>query len=547
MLLIKRYLSKEVFILALIFLVAFVLRVYLLGDMPSGFHRDEVISGYVGRFILQHGKDPYGNIFPLFFFDKYGDFPPVIPMYFSGISTLILGPTVFATRFPIAVIGSLFIFPIYFLTEELFKRKSTALYASAVTAILPWHIILSRSTAEGILALFFASIGLIFMIKFIKRHTTWHIVLASLCLLLTYLLYPSFRILVPLMVFPLLFLVPVKKKAFYLVSGLVVISIVFTLWISSTVWGIGRLNQTAIYKGDNATNTEKRIEILANEEGTNKVSIVKLFHNKYVLYTQDIISQYLSYYSPQYLFLQGGLPYRYSVPDEGLLLLLFLPFLFLGLINCQTIEKSWRFYILYLLIIAVLPSPLTIDDVPNVHRSLFLIVPLVLLISYGIDVFFRWIPRKAKILSYLCVLIICAIQLIYFLHMYYSHSNAVKSIERGDSNKEAILDVAKNSYHAQMIYMPVHDAFPIYYLFFTNNFSASLIGNLHKMLVVDHVGTTFFTITNCPSTELKPSVLKEKILVLDHTECTSNPQMTTLKTYSRHDGTTSYRLLVTHL
>jgi 4-amino-4-deoxy-L-arabinose transferase-like glycosyltransferase len=139
----------------LIFLLGLLLRLYNLGEMPSGFHRDEVISSYVGRFLLENGKDIYGNPWPLLYVDKYGDYPPVLPMYLSGLATYLFGVTVFAVRFPIALLGALVVFPLFSLAKEIFKDTKIALFSAFILAILPWHVILSRATAEGIVALSF--------------------------------------------------------------------------------------------------------------------------------------------------------------------------------------------------------------------------------------------------------------------------------------------------------------------------------------------------------------------------------------------------------
>lgn len=77
-------------ILACIVIFAGILRLYKLADVPKGFHSDEVLNGYIGRFIIENGTDIYGNPYPWKYFNNFGDYPNVIPMYISGISTFIL-------------------------------------------------------------------------------------------------------------------------------------------------------------------------------------------------------------------------------------------------------------------------------------------------------------------------------------------------------------------------------------------------------------------------------------------------------------------------
>lgn len=143
------------FLLLIIVLLALLLRFYHLSSLPNSVHRDELINAYVGRYILQNGKDLYGNPWPIFYFNKFGDYPPILPMYIMGIATFFFGISEFAMRFPAALMGSLTIIPLYYIAKNIYKSNKIALLSALFLAILPWHIVLSRFSAEGILAVFF--------------------------------------------------------------------------------------------------------------------------------------------------------------------------------------------------------------------------------------------------------------------------------------------------------------------------------------------------------------------------------------------------------
>lgn len=49
-----------------IFCLSFALRLYRLDSLPYNPTEDEILSGYVGRYILTNGVDLYGNSWPLF-------------------------------------------------------------------------------------------------------------------------------------------------------------------------------------------------------------------------------------------------------------------------------------------------------------------------------------------------------------------------------------------------------------------------------------------------------------------------------------------------
>jgi len=115
---IVKWLKNEKILIFLIFLFAAFLRLYNLSSLPFNFHLDEVQSTFVGRYTLLHFRDPYGNFFPLNYFNLFGDYPPIIPMYLSGIATFIFGVNEFAARFPSAFFGALAVFPIYLFTNS---------------------------------------------------------------------------------------------------------------------------------------------------------------------------------------------------------------------------------------------------------------------------------------------------------------------------------------------------------------------------------------------------------------------------------------------
>jgi 4-amino-4-deoxy-L-arabinose transferase-like glycosyltransferase len=529
----------------LIFLLAGSLRVWQLEEMPSGFHRDEVISGYVGRFIFENGQDIYGNFLPLLYVDKYGDYPPALPMYLSGISTLLLGPTVFATRLPIAIVGTLLLIPFFFLAKNIFKDTRIALFSVFILAILPWHIMLSRATSEGTVALTIVVWGLLHLVQAIHNQKPKYLIAALLLMGLTYLLYPSYRILVPLMLLPVPFLFTFHKLNKRLLLGGIACLIGLTLFIASTPWGLGRYDQTSVFGEQGRVIIQPRIAILAQEEGSNNVPTVKAYHNKYIMQGREIMEQYVNYFSPQYLFNAGGLPYRYSVSDQGLFYLITIPLLLLAVIFSNTVKKRIGLFLFYLLLISPLPAPLTIDDVPNVHRTLFMIVPLTLLASFGlfrfIDMFKKgWIKHGIMLI----VIVVFCIELIYFLHMYYHHANAVKSFDRGDTNKELISYVIDQRKNFDTVYIPVHDVFPFYYLLFTNNFDRSIVDKTKKNLLIWNLDNITFTDTYCPAKDVLKEIPNKKILVIEREECRKDERFIEVKKFVRHDGTTSYRFFV---
>jgi len=162
---------KKIKFLSLFFLIllALFLRFYKLDKVPNSLHLDEIANVYTGRFILDNKVDLYGNKFPLFYFDKFGDYPPVIPMYIQAIGTYIFGVNDLGSRGITAILGCLIIIPVFFIVLMIFNNLKTAFFAGLLVAILPWQIVFARQSAEAVIASFFYFFGIWLLFNFINK------------------------------------------------------------------------------------------------------------------------------------------------------------------------------------------------------------------------------------------------------------------------------------------------------------------------------------------------------------------------------------------
>ncbi len=544
-----RNLKREHIILLCIFLLAVLFRFYNLGQTPLYFHQDEVMNGYVGRFVLLNGKDIYGNSWPLLYFNRFGDYPPILPMYLSGIATFIFGVNEFAVRFPSAFFGSLLIFPAFFLGKLIFQDFKTALFSSFIIAIFPWHIVLSRATAEGILGLTVFFVALLMILKGIKEKNRSLVLFSLIPFFITYFLYPSFRVLTPLALFPTPFLIGKNTKRIRAVLiGSFLIFTLLTLMIAFTTWGKGRFLQTSVFSNqDIAKSINISNAALSNDEGSNSVFIARVFHNKITGYFNILSSQYLSYFSTEFLFTKGGLPFRYNVPDQGLLYkTVFFLIIAAFLPTKKKINKSFFSYLIWLLLIAPIPAALTVDDVPNVHRAVFMILPLAFLAGLGLANLEDFLKYKYKSISLAIVIVMIALtfESTYFLHQYFAHEASVKSILRNGGDKELMLFLKNNKTSFSKVIMPVYDTLPLYYLFYTNDFNKSHAGQFGKNIVISKIGNVGFADSWCPSKTINAKNLPAKTLVIDDgAQCVDFGGLKKIKAITRKDGTVAFVLL----
>jgi len=144
--------KKEIVTLSLIVIFGAGLRFYHLGTLPLSLHNDEVMNGYVGRFTLQNRVDLYGNRLPWRYFDNFGDYPNIIPMYLSGLATYILGVNALAIRFPVALAGTLSIVLIYLIAQELFQKTKIPLAADeSIRSLKDAYDFISRKAVSVII------------------------------------------------------------------------------------------------------------------------------------------------------------------------------------------------------------------------------------------------------------------------------------------------------------------------------------------------------------------------------------------------------------
>ncbi len=513
---------KVLIALFLIFALALFLRVYKLGILPATFHEDELLDGYLGRFILQNGKDLYGNSYPLLYFNKFGDYYIILPMYLSGIASYIFGVGEFATRFPAALFGALSVFPIYYLAYFIFKEKKVGLLAGFLFAITPWSLVLSRTTTEGVIGSTIFITGIVLLLASVKKINIKYLLFSAFLFFISYFIYHPFRLYTPLVFLPLflLFKKEISKNKRYFISllSVTIFFILLTGYITQTPWGKGRFDQASIFSP--VSGVSIRIHELMNDEGTNQRFIARLFHNKVIMYGREFINQYLTYFSPRFLFVEWPQKIRYYIPEQGALFFTFLLFLGISFIPLAKLKanNSLLFYSLFLLFLAPVPAAFTFVESPNPHRSLFLLYILIIFIALGLYKSF-FIKYKNFRLGYaFCFLL--AVEFIYFSHQYVIHSDSYNDLYRNGPHKQVALYAIENEKKYDEIVLPVEAGMPLYYLFFTKNFDPNLIGKFRLDIRIDRTNKIRYIDNSCPTTIIKYEELKnKKALIVDRYDC----------------------------
>jgi 4-amino-4-deoxy-L-arabinose transferase-like glycosyltransferase len=538
-----QHIHFEYVLLAVFFLLALILRTYKLGTLLTGFHVDELDVGYVGRYILLHGRDFFGQILPLTF-NKFGDFRPTGIFYLSGLSTFIFGVNEFAVRFPSALFGALTVFPLYGLSKKISGQKTVGLIAAFILAANPWHLVLSRATSESIIGLFFLLTGLWIVTVATDKRSKKFLLVGIVSLFLPYLFYHSFRLLIPFFVGIFAWVSeqsPFKKWLFVATGFFFLVTIAYGVSPSGT----GRFGQVAFYKNpDTLSHTFSVLPI----DTSKPTYVLKEVHNVAVLWGREFVRQYGAYVSFQFLFLSGGYPERYVVPEVGLIQLTLLPMLLLGIFFCLR-EKKYtplRLFMVFAFLLSPIPAALTYEDAPNVQRSMILMFPLIFFIALGIQTVGAFVSKQKILLvaAGLLYLAVFGYETRLFWNLYTLRADMNKSLLRNDGNRKLFTQIKTNYSSYDTIYLPVYEESPMYASFYFNKFD-SFPGDIYRSSPgVTKIDKFTFLPMECPTKQATPSAGKRILYVnLDH--CPEPEQLKKLPLITRSDGTTAYALYET--
>ena len=130
-------------ILLLILVLAGILRLAKLDQIPPGLHVDEAANAWNAYTLLKTGMDQHGVRWPIFYYREFGQNPSAMMLYALLPFQAIGGLNVWTARLPSAVASAITVWLIYFVGARLFGRL-TGLTAAAMLATNPWHLQMSR-------------------------------------------------------------------------------------------------------------------------------------------------------------------------------------------------------------------------------------------------------------------------------------------------------------------------------------------------------------------------------------------------------------------
>ncbi|MDQ6420357.1 glycosyltransferase family 39 protein [Paenibacillus sp. LHD-117] len=153
-------------LLILLFAVGALVRLWYGGVIPPGLNQDEASVGYDAYAILHYGIDRNGASLPVHLI-AWGSGQNALYAYFSMPFIYLFGLNVWSVRAVSMLFGLIGMAAMYGIGRRMFDSRKGVLLALFLTAICPWHIMMSRWGLESnlfptlaLLAVYFLLLGL---------------------------------------------------------------------------------------------------------------------------------------------------------------------------------------------------------------------------------------------------------------------------------------------------------------------------------------------------------------------------------------------------
>jgi 4-amino-4-deoxy-L-arabinose transferase-like glycosyltransferase len=424
--------TKTKLVLLVIILVASLLRVWRLNEVPVSLFSDELDVGYQAYSLLSTGRDYFGNAWPVsfqFYHENRADL-----YIYSLIPTIaIFGVTPWGVRLPTAVFGILGVWSLFLLVRQMTKDDKLALISAGVLAISPWHIQYSRLAFDATMLLTFLLFGLYFFFRSLTKPKYLWISVALL--VFTPWIYQTAKLFTPILLI-FVFLVWRKQitkfKKIELIRAAIIGLLLCVPIIYSTFFagGILRAEYLSVFS-DPTTKSEVDYSILYDTQVRNaygggilsKISS-RVIHNKFTFWGSKVINNYISSLSFEFLFLKGDPNLRHSIGGIGQFYKFEVIPLILGILFFFTKfkDKKIRYLILFWVFAGILPAAITRDGGNHATRLILILPPLVFLISYGLVESFRRLKGlKSKILL-ASIVFLYLISFGFYEHNYWIHN-----------------------------------------------------------------------------------------------------------------------------
>jgi len=370
---------KNKILFSLIIIIAFVLRFWQLNKFPVSLNWDEISHGYNTYSLQKTGKDQWGTSWPIFNFRAYGDYPTTLNMYLSFPFVYLFGLNEWSIRIVSALCGFGLVIVSYFLGQEIFKNKKMSCFLMFLVAISPWTFFPSRGVFQSTVAQFFFSLGLLFLIKAVKKinFLPFGLLFVSIS---TY-AYHNTKIVVPILLiaYLIIFFQKTKTNLFSHLKVFIVSFLILLVLMTPQAINLFNKDSQARSRWVFAINpaTINQIENNRNNFLGNPL-VAKFLYNRVTVFSQIVAKNYFGFLNPKILFFNSTQNFQFNIPGFGVLYSICLPFYYLGIIflALKVFKKDKNSLFLFSwFFIGLIPAVVTIGDFPILRAMTILPLP----------------------------------------------------------------------------------------------------------------------------------------------------------------------------
>lgn len=439
---------KNKLIFIFLITIAFLLRFWQLNNFPVSLNWDEISHGYNAYSLIKTGKDQWSTSWPIFNFRAYGDYPTTLNMYLSIPFVYFFGLNEWSIRIVSALCGFGLVIISFFLGQEIFKNRKISFLLMFLVTISPWTFFPSRGVFQSTVAQFFFSLGLLFLIKAVKKIK--FLPLGLLFVSLSTYAYHNTKIVVPILLLAYLIIFFKKTKANISKNPKIVITSVVILLALMIPQGINLFNKDSqarsrwVFAINPATINQ--IENNRNNFQGNPL-VAKFIYNRVTVFSEIVAKNYLGFFNPKTLFFNSTDNFQFNIPNFGVLYSICLPFYYLGIIFLilKTFKKDKISLFLFLwFFIGLVPAVVTIGDFPILRAMTILPLPQIF-ITLGFYQTIKFLKNKQlKKLFIILFLIILSFQSFQYFKNYFTFYSKNHSDSWQFGYKQAVVYIKDN-------------------------------------------------------------------------------------------------------
>lgn len=373
--------------------------------------------------------------------------------------TWIFGLNAFGIRSASAIYGAIFVLVAYYFGKNVISVK-VGLISALISAFLPSYFLLSRIGHTHIqLVLILTTLSLALLTK---AKSTKSIIISLIPLILASYTYFSLLVITPLFV-SLIFIYIFRGSAKKIISHswllLVVFLVILGIAVRYQVFDHKSRGMDLLISNDvntYAVSDEKRGLIM-------NMKIAPFVYNKISANVDIFVKNYLSFISPDWLFLKGDSILRHSTNTVGTLYPFLLPFLLYGIYHFYRFgSPHLRLYITLWLLIAPIPAAITKDGGGYLLRAVTMVPVLVLWSAIGLSkTKTKWLPIVCLVAMYSIGRFFIEYHFVYPTQAFHSFEYGFKDIAQFQlENKNASLLLVWQGYNPDLLFRTFQNVSP---------------------------------------------------------------------------------------